>query len=162
MCLGDDVFWDRPEGLAVAIEHLGWPFFTARLARGAIDERHRLWAGVGYVPANETLKRSLSEADLVLVLGHHFEFDLGFGDGVAADAVIVQSSEDAELLGKNRRADVKILASPSSVISFLRSVETGVADGEWIESVLSGWRVERERQLDGGRLGRAAASGCGG
>ena len=98
----------------------------------------------------------------MLILGHHFEFDLGFGDGVAADAVIVQSSEDAELLGKNRRADVKILASPSSVISFLRSVETGVADGDWIESVLSGWRVERKTADGCGRLGRAAASDCGG
>ena len=146
--LGDDVHWDRPAELAAAIEHLGWPFFTARLARGAVDERHALWAGVGYVPANETLKRSLSEADLVLVLGHHFEFDLGFGDGVAADAVIVQSSEDAALLGKNRRPDVKLLASPSSVVSYLRSVETGRADSEWIENVLSGWRAERERQLD--------------
>lgn len=145
--LGDDVFWDRPEGLAAAIEHLGWPFVTARLARGAVDERHRLWAGIGYVPANETLKRSLREADLVLVLGHHFEFDLGFGDGVASDAVVVQSCVDAELLGKNRRSNVKILASPSSVVSFLRSAETGPADSGWIESVLSGWRAERERQL---------------
>ena len=150
--LGDDVHWDRPADLAAAMERLGWPFFTARLARGAVDERHELWAGVGYVPANDTLRRALAEADLVLLLGHHFEFDLGFGDGVAADAVVVQSSVDAALLGKNRRANAKLLASPSSLISFLRSLEPGRPDGAWIEGVLSGWRRERERQsvADGG------------
>ena len=160
--LGDDVHWDRPAGLTAAIEHLGWPFVTARLARGAVDERHPLWAGVGYVPANATLKRALAEADLVVVLGHHFEFDLGFGDGVAAHTVVVQTSVDAELLGKNRRADVKVLATPSSVIEFLRSAQTGPADGAWIESVLSGWREERERQLDACGGDEPAASGRGG
>ena len=39
-----------------------------------------LWIG----PDNNW--RRVQEADLVLLIGHHFEFDLDFGDGVGADA----------------------------------------------------------------------------
>ncbi len=79
LVVGDDCHWDPPPGLQEAIERLHLPFVTARLARGAVDERHALWAGVAYVPANVTLRRALGEADLVILLGHHFEADLDYG-----------------------------------------------------------------------------------
>jgi len=146
LIVGDDVRWDPPAALPDVIERLGLPFFTLRLARGAVDEHHPQWAGVGYVPANATLGRALGEADLVLLLGHHFEFDLGFGDGVAPDALIVQSSVDAALLGRNRRADVALHASPSAVIDGLGGLVPGPFDREWMQGVIAGWRAEREAQ----------------
>lgn len=146
LVIGDDVRWDRPDKLLDVIEGLQLPFVTARLARGAVDERHRLWAGVGYVPANATLVRALVEADLVIVLGHHFEFDLGFGAGLDNDAEIVQCSMAPDLLGKNRRATIGLLAAPSAVIDFMATLAAGPVDGAWVAATTESWRRERSEQ----------------
>ncbi len=120
---------------------------TARLGRGAVDEHHRLWAGVGYVPANETLGKALGEADLVILLGHHFEADLGYGAGVAADAEIVQCTVDPASMGRNRRATVALLAAPSAAVEFMAGLAPGPVDRAWVERVVGAWAEERAAQL---------------
>jgi thiamine pyrophosphate-dependent acetolactate synthase large subunit-like protein len=152
--LGDELFWNRPDRLAAAIEKHGVPFTTLRLARGMVDETHELWAGPAYVPCNETLARALGEADLVLLMGHHFEFDLGFGDGVNPAACVVQIASDPDLLGRNRAARLAIQATPASAVGTIAAAPPMSVDRRWTAAVLAGWRDERRAQLGPGADGR--------
>lgn len=153
MILGDEVFWDRPEHLNAAIERHAMPFSTMRLARGIADETHGLWAGPAYVPCNATLRRALSEADCVFLMGHHFEFDLAFGDGVNPDAAIVQVLSDADFLNRNRHADLAVQAIPSGVLELMARANPISADRDWCNSVVNAWNEERDAQLGKGANG---------
>ena len=146
LLLGDEAFWDRPDRAREAIERHGLPFATLRLARGVVDERHEFWAGPGYAPCNGALRRALAESDCIILVGHHFEFDLEFGDSVGSGATIVQVCSDPELLHRNRRADIAVLASPSSFMPILADAPTMEVDKSWVSSVIADWRKEREAQ----------------
>jgi len=160
MILGDELFWDRSDRLVAAIEKHQIPFTTLRLARGLVDETHDLWAGPGYLPCNAALRQALAEADCVILLGHHFEFDLGFGAGVNAAAQVVQIASDPDLLGRNRRATLAVQASPASAIPVIEAASTIPIDADWVARVVDGWRGERRAQLaavTGGALHPVAA-----
>ncbi len=146
LVVGDDCHWDPPARLREAIETLGLPFVTARLARGVVDENHPLWAGPGYVPANQTLGRALGEADLVLLLGHHFEADLGYGQTLAEDAVVVQCVVDGGTLGRNRRANLGMVAAPAAAVAVLADLEPGPVEAAWVAGLTAAWKAERAAQ----------------
>ncbi|HZV22018.1 MAG TPA: thiamine pyrophosphate-binding protein [Hyphomicrobiales bacterium] len=147
--IGNDVRWDAPAQLLAVIERNGLPFSTMRLARGAVDEHHQLWAGPGYLPCNATLRKVLAEADLILLLGHSCEFDLDFGTGVARNATVVQCVMDAELLGRNRRADIGFTCAPSAFIDALAEMAFESVAREWVESVVHSWEREWKSQPGG-------------
>lgn len=147
LLLGDETFWDRSDRILTAIDRHGLPFATMRLARGIVDEHHERWLGPGYAPCNGALRRALEEADCILLIGHHFEFDLEFGDHVGARARIIQACSDAEQLHRNRRADLALVASPASVLAALADAPAMRTDRAWVASVLGDWVREREGQL---------------
>ncbi|WP_224407660.1 thiamine pyrophosphate-binding protein [Afifella sp. IM 167] len=154
LLLGDEVFWHLPERALEAIERHHLPFATMRLARGVVDERHPLWAGPGYAPCNPTLRRALGEADCILLLGHHFEFDLEFGKGLGEGTKVIQSSADAELLHRSRRADIAANASARDVLAMLAELPALAADKAWVDGVTAGWAAERDAQAgEGGNDG---------
>jgi acetolactate synthase-1/2/3 large subunit len=155
LLLGDDVRWDPPTQLVAAVEHLHLPFATLRLARGAIDETHNLCIGPGYVPCNKTLARALAEADLVILLGHHFEFDLEFGRPLGPDTRVMQSVIDPERLGRNRKADFGAVASASSFVDMLAECAPAQIDRSWVDGLTQAWREERDAQLERGAEGGA-------
>jgi acetolactate synthase I/II/III large subunit len=148
LILGDEMYWTLSDDLVATIEKHNLPFTTMRLARGAVDENHPFWAGPAYVPCNENFTRCLKEADCIILLGHHFEFDLAFGDGVNPKAVIVQIASEAELLGKNRRADLAIQATPASAVPVIAEAPQMQIDAGWTEKAIKGWSEERAEQLD--------------
>ncbi len=104
--------------------------------------------GPGYVPCNATLRRGLKEADLVILLGHHFEFDLDFGQTLGETTRVLQCVADPELLGRNRKADVGAIASPSAFVDLLEKTRQTTFDRSWIDGLVKAWRAEREAQLD--------------
>jgi acetolactate synthase I/II/III large subunit len=154
LLLGDELFWSRAEHLAETIDRHHLVFATLRLARGVVDERHPRWLGPGYAPCNATLRRALKEADCILLLGHHFEFDLEFGDGIGSDARIVQVCSDPELLHRNRRADIALATSPAEFVELLSGMPALEADRGWSDGLIADWQKEREAQL-----GEAGPSG---
>ena len=147
LILGDELFWTRSGRIADAIDRHGLAFTTLRLARGIIDERHPRWMGPAYSPCNATLRRAMKEADCILLLGHHFEFDLEFGDNVGADARIIQACSDPELLHRNRRADIAIAASSAAFLEAVAEMPPLETDRGWSDGLIAGWRKEREAQL---------------
>lgn len=123
------------------------PTSTLRLARGAIDEAgDPWWAGPAYVPANPVLAESLATADLVLLLGHHWEFDLEFGAGLGDGATVVQVHHDAARIGRNGRVDVGVLADAGAFLDALGPVSGAARDGEWTRGRAQGWR-DLQQQL---------------
>lgn len=147
LLLGDDVRWDLPPQLTQAVERLHLPFATLRLARGVIDETHPLCIGPGYIPCNKTLARALGEADLVILLGHHFEFDLEFGRPLGTETRVLQCVVDPERLGRNRKADLGAIASPSAFVDMLADIDGANIDRAWADGLAHAWRAERAAQL---------------
>jgi acetolactate synthase-1/2/3 large subunit len=146
LLLGDELFWDRPNDLVDAVERHRLPFAPLRLACGIISETHPCCIGPGYAPANATLRQGMGEADCIMLIGHHFEFDLEFGSGIGPDATIVQISSDPDLLHRNRRAAIAVAASPSGVFSLLREAPVMALEPSWTATLARSWRAEREAQ----------------
>lgn len=150
LVLGDELFWNRSDRIVEAVEKHGLPFATMRLARGIADERHPLWAGPAYAPCNETLRQAFLDTDCIVLLGHHFEFDLEFGDKVGANAKIIQVCSDQELLHRNRRADLAIAASPAELVALLADMPALSVDADWGKGLAAAWTAEREAQMGDG------------
>ena len=150
LLLGDETFWDRSSRIQEAVERHGLPFSTLRLARGVLNETHRNFAGPGYTACNPALRRALAEADLVFLIGHHFEFDLEFGDSLGAGTKVLQLCSDPELLHRNRRAELAIAACPSSFFEMLADMSPMQTDAAWVSSLLSDWTEEWQRQSGAG------------
>ncbi|MDE0368851.1 MAG: thiamine pyrophosphate-binding protein [bacterium] len=143
---GDDVLWSTADDvLADAVDHLRIPFVTLRLGRGLVDEHHPYYAGVGYLGSNPQLRHTIADADLVLVVGHEFEADLGYGGSVADDAVVIQSHPDAAVVGKFLQPDLGLVAGSDIVLGVLANVDPGGLDRAWCRRVAEDWRSWRDR-----------------
>ena len=143
---GDDILWSAADdALADAIDGLRIPFVTLRLGRGLMDERHPCCAGVGYLGSNPPLRAAIAQADLVLVIGHELEADLGYGELVSDDAVIIQSHPDPGVVGKFLRPDLGLVAASDMVLGALARSEPGGFDRDWCDRVTEDWRVWRDQ-----------------
>jgi acetolactate synthase-1/2/3 large subunit len=143
---GDDVRWSEAgPALRRLVERWHVPFAPLRLARGAVDERHPLCAGPGYVGANPALLQALREADAVLLLGHDWEADLGFGEFVADHQRVVQTHPDAGRLHRNLAADLAVQARSDQVLEALLAGEPPARlDRAWADGVAAAWRAQRD------------------
>ncbi|MBI3434553.1 MAG: thiamine pyrophosphate-binding protein [Proteobacteria bacterium] len=146
LLIGDDVRWDPPQHLKKIVEQLHVPFASLRLARGAIEETHPQCIGPGYIPCNKTLRRGLQEADLVILLGHHFEFDLEFGRSVGQATRVMQCVVDPANLGRNRKADFGAVASPGAFVDMVADIRAEGLDRVWVDGLAQAWRTERAGQ----------------
>lgn len=141
---GDDVFHTRSEAaLRRLVDSRGFPFALLRLARGAVDETHEFCIGPGYVPANPVLRRALAETDAVLLMGHHWEFDLDFGAGVNPDAAVVQVQLDPGMIGRNGHTSLGIVAAVKTVADALSTPGPQECDLEWAKDLAAKWRAHR-------------------
>lgn len=52
------------------VEALGIHFFSTPLGKGAIDERHQLYLGCGYIQSGTSLHGLISESDLIISIGY--------------------------------------------------------------------------------------------
>ena len=162
---GDDVLWSTADGaLADAIDHLRIPFVTLRLGRGLVDERHPCCAGVGYLGSNPPLRQTLAQADLVLLVGHDFEADLGYGQLVSDEAVVVQSHPDPGVVGKFLEPDLGLVARSDQVLGALSGAGPGGFDRVWCDGASEAWRAwlddvaaEAQYQGEGIHPGRLTA-----
>ena len=146
---GDDVLWSAADAaLAGAVDHLGIPFVTLRLGRGLVDEIHPCYAGVGYLGSNPPLRRALAEADLVLMVGHEFEADFGYGELTSDDAVVIQSHPDPDMVGKFFVPDLGLVARSDIVLEAVAGADGGGFDRDWCEGVARGWRGWRDKAAD--------------
>ena len=145
LIVGDDAYWAGAGELACRfVEETGMPFFLARLARGVLPERHRQSAGVAYTPANPALRLALAEADVVVLLGHHLEFDLEFGHTLGTGVAIVQVTADAGRLHENRHAAVTVYSGPQHFLRDIGEVSSDI-DRDWATGIVDAWQQERSQ-----------------
>ncbi|MGO1973093.1 MAG: thiamine pyrophosphate-binding protein [Propionibacteriaceae bacterium] len=143
---GDGVFHDdSADLLREFVARTGLPVSTLRLGRGAIDEvGDQHWFGPGYVPANPVLGEALAEADLVVLLGHHWEFDLEFGAGIGPDTSVVQVHRDAAQLGRNGRVDLAICSDVGPFLRALDEVDAEQLDPDWVTGRVAAWQRHQD------------------
>ena len=144
--LGDGCFRaGDPAALERFADEAGAAVATLRLGRGVVPETRPDWLGPGYTPANPVLRRALAEADAVLLLGHHWEFDLDFGAGLGEQAQVVQVDPDASRLGRNAVAHAALVSDVGPFVD--RCLERGLArheDGDrWARDLAGEWRQAR-------------------
>ena len=149
---GDDVLWSEADrALAEAVDRLQIPFVTLRLGRGLVDERHPCCAGVGYLGSNPPLCQRMAEADLVLVVGHELEADLGYGRLISDRAAVIQSHPDPGVVGKFRAPDLGMTARSDQVLEALAGACPGGFDRSWCDEAARAWRAWRGEAASGGQ-----------
>jgi acetolactate synthase-1/2/3 large subunit len=88
------------------------PVYLNGSARGALPPSHPLLL-------SRSRREALGKADVILVLGTPFDFRLGYGRRLAADAKIIQVDLDQGELGHNRGVDIGITGDSAAVLSQL-------------------------------------------
>ncbi len=107
-------FSPRPEALRDFAASVQAPCFVSGMARGAL-------------PANDprffarARKQALASCDVLLALGTPFDFRLDYGRSVSPQAKIIHAGLDAESLGRNRAADLRLHADPGLMLDALRA-----------------------------------------
>lgn len=158
--VGDDCFHTADRA---AIEELltfaGAAFAPLRMARGLLPDADPRCIGPGYVPCNPVLARALREAETVLLLGHHWEFDLEFGAGVGPATTVIQVDPDAGRLGRNGQVDVAVAAGAGGFLAAIaeqaqagsgRSIQP---DAAWVDGLRAEWAAHRARTTEEARSG---------
>ncbi|MHB8330831.1 MAG: thiamine pyrophosphate-binding protein [Candidatus Dormibacteria bacterium] len=156
--VGDDCFHSSGRAqVEQFVEWCGAAFATLRLARGLLADADPRCIGPGYVPCNPVLQHALTEADTVVLLGHHWEFDLEFGSGIGAQTTVVQVLPDPARVGSNGRVDVPVVASVGGFLAALTESqgESGVPltgdgrhDRSWVEQLAADWDAHCVRTVE--------------
>lgn len=121
------------------------PVHTLRLARGTIDEASDpRWAGPAYTAGNEVVRSSMAEADLVILLGHNWEFDLEFGNLLGSDTKVIQVHHDQAFIGRNRPADIGVWADSGAFIRAVGELAKDKRDPEWTKGRADAWQMLQE------------------
>lgn len=136
---GSGVLWSQAaEEMRAFVDATGIPFYTTPQGRGVVAEDHPL----AFVAARNTAFR---EADVALVVGTRFNFIVFFGRSpkFAPDVKVIHVNVEPEDIGKNRAAEVGIVADAKMAFRQL----TAAASGRIRPEQFGGW-VERLRRVD--------------
>ncbi|MCP4694874.1 MAG: thiamine pyrophosphate-binding protein [Desulfobacterales bacterium] len=96
-----------------------------------------------------------SQADVVLTLGCRFDFRMGMGKGIPADAKVIQVHTDMHQIGYNLRADIGIVGGVGPVadqlLEAIKNKRDKPADAPWTGQSLEGGgsRVPEFMKIDG-------------
>lgn len=98
--------------LARAVEKLGAPVYLTGMARGLLGTTSGL-------QLRHNRKKTLKEADLVIVAGNPFDFRLDYGRQISSKATLIAANRSPEDLRKNRKPDLALEGDPAR---FLRAL----------------------------------------
>ncbi|MCO1578542.1 thiamine pyrophosphate-binding protein [Crossiella sp. SN42] len=147
---------------------LGSQVWTTRGTESAIDLVRGLnipaymnGAGRGTLPPGDphhfqlSRRYAFTNADLIIIVGTPFDFRMGYGKRLSAEATVVQIDLDYRTVGKNRDIDLGIVGDAGMVLSQVFQATTGrVGNGAtgrkaWLEEL----RAVEEQSL-GKRMAR--------
>ncbi|MDH3451734.1 MAG: thiamine pyrophosphate-binding protein [Gammaproteobacteria bacterium] len=120
---------------------LGSQVWSSRGHREAIDMVRHLnipayfnGAGRGLLPPGDphhfhrTRGDAFKQADVIVIVGTPFDFRMGYGKRLRADATIVQIDLDYRTVGKNRDLSLGIVGDPGAVLKAVHDAATGRVD----------------------------------
>ncbi|MDH3713551.1 MAG: thiamine pyrophosphate-binding protein [Gammaproteobacteria bacterium] len=106
-------------------------------------------AGRGLLPPGDphhfhrTRGDAFKQADVIVIVGTPFDFRMGYGKRLRADATIVQIDLDYRTVGKNRDLSLGIVGDPGAVLKAVHDAATGRADNRakgrqpWLDELRS-------------------------
>ncbi len=71
---------------------------------------------------------AFKEADLIIIVGTPFDFRMGYGKRLRAEATVVQIDMDYKTVGKNRDVSLGIVGHPGSVLAGVLAATTAGGD----------------------------------
>lgn len=125
---------DHAADIAALSDHLKMPLMVASASmRGMFGDEYE----------NPLLKAGrVQQADVVLAMGCRFDFRLGQGRFIPADAKVIQVHTDMRQIGFNARADVGIVggtgAVGSQLLAAVKSKQAEPATASWVGELKTG------------------------
>jgi acetolactate synthase-1/2/3 large subunit len=112
-------------------ELTGIPVVTTLMARGAFPDSHPQHLGMPGMHGTVAAVGALQKADLLITLGARFDDRVtGKLDTFAPGAAVIHADIDPAEIGKNRRADVPIVADVAEVIpDLIVALQAEMAEG---------------------------------
>ncbi|MDX3661430.1 thiamine pyrophosphate-binding protein [Streptomyces sp. ID05-26A] len=146
---------------------LGSQVWTTRATDSAIDLVRTLnipaymnGAGRGTLPPGDPHHFQLSRryafdnADVIVIVGTPFDFRMGYGRRLSANATVVQIDLDYRTVGKNRDVDLGIVGDADLVLSSVAQAASGREDNGamgrkvWLEELQAVEEKARQKRLE--------------
>ena len=135
---GTGVWWSQAhEELQRFVEQSKIPVFTHLHGRGTVPDDHDLCFGPR--PPLATL-----DADVVLAIGVHFDFTLGYGR-FGRETKVIQVDISGQRIGLNRPVDVAIVGDPKAVLRQLMSGFPNRSELAWTDALREIIAARREQ-----------------
>jgi len=143
--IGDPADIEKLADLLVKAERpcvlLGSQVYASRGHEAAIDLVRALnipayfnGAGRGILPPGDphhfhrTRRMAFDKADVIVIVGTPFDFRMGYGKRLRADAAVVQIDMDYKTVGKNRDISLGLVGDPGAVLAAVHAATTGRND----------------------------------
>jgi acetolactate synthase-1/2/3 large subunit len=156
--IGDPADIERLADLLVGAERpcilLGSQVWTARGHEAALALVRALnlpayfnGAGRGLLPPGDphhfhrTRRYAFDKADVIVIVGTPFDFRMGYGRRLRAEASVVQIDMDYRTVGKNRDISLGLVGDPGAILGAVHEAVTGRADNgarkrqAWLEEL---------------------------
>jgi acetolactate synthase-1/2/3 large subunit len=91
-------------------------------------------AGRGILPPGDphhfhrTRRMAFDKADVIVIVGTPFDFRMGYGKRLKADAAVVQIDLDYKTVGKNRDISLGLVGDPGAILGAVHAATTGRND----------------------------------
>jgi len=107
-------------------------------------------AGRGLLPPgdphhfNRTRRYAFDKADVIVIVGTPFDFRMGYGKRLRAEATVVQIDLDYRTVGKNRDVGLGLVGDPGAILKAVHDATTGRSDNGakkragWLEELRAG------------------------
>ncbi|MEE8505414.1 MAG: thiamine pyrophosphate-binding protein, partial [Kiloniellales bacterium] len=132
--LGSQVWTVRGHAEAIAlVRALNLPAYFNGAGRGLLppgDPNH----------FHRTRRYAFDKADVIVIVGTPFDFRMGYGKRLKADATVVQIDLDYRTVGKNRDISLGLVGDPGAILKAVHDAATGREDNG--ASQREGWLVE--------------------
>ncbi len=113
-------------------------------------------SGRGLLPPGDphhfhrTRRMAFDKADVIVIVGTPFDFRMGYGKRLRADATVVQIDMDYRTVGKNRDISLGLVGDPGAILASVQAATTGRNDkgAERREAWLEELRAAESKALD--------------
>jgi acetolactate synthase-1/2/3 large subunit len=120
--LGSQVWMARGHEAALAlVRGLNLPAYFNGAGRGLLppgDPHH----------FHRTRRYAFDKADVIVIVGTPFDFRMGYGKRLRAEAAVVQIDMDYRTVGKNRDISLGLVGDPGAILKAVHDAATGRAD----------------------------------
>jgi acetolactate synthase-1/2/3 large subunit len=102
---------------------------------------------------NRTRRMAFDKADLIIIVGCPFDFRMGYGKRLRADATVVQIDMDYRTVGKNRDISLGLVGDPGRILSAVTAAASASSDNGaasrkgWMQELRAAEQAAAEKLL---------------